>query len=81
MASSPRTLSEPGGTGEISREELLRRLRDPALIVADVLPNSSYSSEHIPGAISLPLAELAAKAPSLLPDHAREIAVYCASFT
>ena len=66
---------------EISREELAARLGDNSLIVVDVLPESAYNAEHIPGALNLPLATLAEHAAELLPNHAAEIAVYCASFT
>ncbi len=81
MASIPKTLPQPGLPDEISREELYRRLGDASLIVVDVLPNEPYNAGHIPGAINLPLAELAARAPEALPSHAAEVAIYCASFT
>jgi rhodanese-related sulfurtransferase len=62
---------------EISREELRHRLYDPSLTIVDVLPEASYIEAHIPGAISLPLEQLASRARELLPDPAAEIAVYC----
>jgi len=68
-------------SGEISREEIYRRRQDPLLVLIDVLPNESYASGHIPGALNLPLAELGARAAEMLPDRAAELAVYCASFT
>jgi rhodanese-related sulfurtransferase len=71
----------PEPADEISRDELYRRLGNASLVVIDVLPKESYNKEHIPGAINLPLAELAVRAPNVLPDRAAEIAVYCASFT
>lgn len=66
---------------EISHEELQRRLHDPSLTIVDVLPEASYVEAHIPGALSLPLEQLASRARELLPDLAAEIAVYCAKFT
>ncbi len=81
MASILKTLPRPGLPDEISQEELYRRLGDASLIVVDVLPKETYSVEHIPRAITLPLAELAVRAPEVLPSRAAEIAVYCASFT
>jgi rhodanese-related sulfurtransferase len=81
MASTPRTLLRPELPDEISREELHRRLDDPLLAVVDVLPKEAYNSGHIPGAINLALAELAVRAPKVLPNRTIEIAVYCASFT
>jgi rhodanese-related sulfurtransferase len=81
MASSLSLLPQPETAGEISREELRRRLRDSSLVVVDVLPEEAYRREHIPGAVNLPLAELSMRATDVLPDRAAEIAVYCASFT
>jgi rhodanese-related sulfurtransferase len=66
---------------EITRDELRRRLHDPSLVLVDVLPPDAYAAGHIPGALSLPLAELPTHAPELLPDRAVEIVVYCAKFT
>jgi ArsR family transcriptional regulator len=71
----------PAEVFEISRDEINRRLRDPALIVVDVLPQEAYAAEHISGAINLPLAEVEKRAPQLLPDRNAEIATYCAKFT
>jgi rhodanese-related sulfurtransferase len=65
----------------ISREELLRRLKDPRLTIVDALPAASYEAGHIPGAINLPVAEVEHRARTLLPDPAAEIAIYCAKFT
>ena len=66
---------------EISRDEIKRRLRDPALIVIDVLPQEAYAAEHISGAINLPLAEVENRAPQALPDLNADIVAYCAKFT
>jgi 3-mercaptopyruvate sulfurtransferase SseA len=78
--------SEPNGIDssampEISREELRRRLHDSSLKIVDVLPETSYVEVHIPGALSLPLEQLANRARELLPDSAAEIVVYCGKFT
>jgi len=66
---------------DISREELRRRLRDPALVLVDVLPPSSYAAAHIPGALNLPVDDIPARAAAVLPDRAAEIVVYCGKFT
>ena len=66
---------------EITHEELRSRLSDPTLTIVDVLPRASYEEHHIRGAVSLPLADIPAKADLLLPDRSREIAVYCGSPT
>lgn len=65
----------------ISRDELLRRLGDPTLVVVDVLGPENYAARHIPGAVNLPLADLPARAADVLPDRSAELAVYCASPT
>ena len=66
---------------EISRDEIQQRLHDPSLIVVDVLSSDAYAAGHIPGALSLPVAEIPVRAREVLPDRAAEIAVYCARFT
>ncbi len=44
--------------------------------VVEVLPRQDYEKLHLPGAISLPLAELNADTADRL-DRAREVVVYC----
>ena len=77
MSSEGNTAAILPETPEILREELHRRLHDPALTVVDVLPESSYVEWHIPGAISLPLELIGSHARELLPDRDAEIVVYC----
>jgi len=77
---APDPVSSPD-VPEISREELRQRLRDPSLTLVDVLSNDAYAAGHIPGALSLPVVEIPARAREVLPDRAAEIAVYCARFT
>jgi ArsR family transcriptional regulator len=62
---------------DVTRDELERRLLDPGLTLVDVLPRESFESGHLPGAISLPLSEVDARAREVLPDRSREIIVYC----
>jgi len=81
MASEVNAAANSSDVPEISREELQRRLHDSSLTILDVLPEASYVDAHIPGALSLPLEQLASRARELLPDPAAEIAVYCAKFT
>ena len=66
---------------EISRDELLQRLRDPSLTIVDVLPQASYVEAHIPRAINLPLEQIPTQAREMLPDLDADIAVYCGKFT
>jgi rhodanese-related sulfurtransferase len=75
-SASPETRSADPAD-EISREEILARLRDASLQVVDVLPRSSYGEAHIAGALSLPLHEVESRARTVLPDLAADIAVYC----
>ena len=77
MSSEGNTAAILPETPEILREELHRRLHDPALTVVDVLPESSYVEWHIPGAISLPLELIGSHARELLPDRDVEVVVYC----
>ena len=53
------------------------RIRDPRVTILDVLAREAYATAHLPGAINIPLAELDERAPSELPDRAREIIAYC----
>ncbi len=66
---------------EISRDEIARRLDDPALLLVDVLPYEAYAAEHIRRALNLPLAEVEQRAPELLRDRNADIAAYCGRFT
>jgi rhodanese-related sulfurtransferase len=66
---------------EITRVELLSRLRDSSLTIVDARYRDLYSEEHLPRAINLPVPEVNDLAPNALPDKDAEIAVYCASFT
>ncbi len=70
-----------GHARDISRGEILARLRDPSLTLLDVLPRESYSAGHIPGAISLPADDVPRRAGEVLPSLMQEIAVYCAAAT
>jgi rhodanese-related sulfurtransferase len=44
--------------------------------VVEVLPRQDYEKLHLPGAISLPLAELNAETAQRL-DRGRDVVVYC----
>jgi len=65
----------------ISRDEIMARLEDRALVILNVMPKETYADGHIPGSISLPVAEIEAKARALLANPVQEIAVYCAGPT
>jgi len=59
----------------MGRDELLARMRDGEVLLLDVRPESEYKAGHIPGATSVPLAELQARLATLPP--ATEIVAYC----
>ncbi len=59
----------------IGRAELQDLLEADAQIV-EVLPQDEYRAEHLPGAINIPLRELARRAPGEL-ARAEPIIVYC----
>jgi rhodanese-related sulfurtransferase/DNA-binding transcriptional ArsR family regulator len=60
----------------VTRGELARRLQDgDDLVVLDVRPAAEYAAGHLPGAVSIPLAELRRRLAELPAD--REIVAYC----
>lgn len=58
-------------------ERLLRRARAGEVTVIDVRPREEYESGHLPGAVSLPVKELADRLAELPRD--RRIVAYCRS--
>jgi rhodanese-related sulfurtransferase len=74
-------VSDPQPVPQISREELVARLHDPSLTIVNVLAREAWRSRRIPGSLSLPEAEIPARAAVVLPDRGADIAVYCASPT
>ncbi len=67
----------PGdGLEPVSREELYRRLRSgEELVVLDVRPREEYAAGHVPGAVSIPLAELEHRLEQLPKE--RDVVAYC----
>ncbi|MDT7843235.1 ArsR/SmtB family transcription factor [Streptomyces justiciae] len=63
------------GAAEVSREELRTRVAAGDVVLLDVRPVEEYRAGHIPGARSIPVAELADRI-SELPAET-EIVVYC----
>lgn len=68
-------LGARGAMEPVSDEELLRRVRAGSVTVLDVRPAQEYRAGHIPGAISIPLAELKARLREL--PKKREVVAYC----
>lgn len=59
----------------VARDELFRRLDDGQVLVLDVRPEAEYAAGHIPGAVSVPHDQLAARLAEL-PEKA-DIIAYC----
>jgi rhodanese-related sulfurtransferase/DNA-binding transcriptional ArsR family regulator len=68
-------LEERGAPEPVRGEELLRRVRHGEVVVLDVRPTEEYQAGHIPGALSVPLAELEKRLKAL--PKSREIVAYC----
>ncbi len=62
-------------TEQIGRDELLRRAAAGEAIILDVRPVPEYAAGHVPGAISIPIEELAERLADLPTDT--EIVAYC----
>lgn len=65
----------PAADSELTREELITRSAAGEALVLDVRPAEEYAAGHIPGAISIPVAELAERIAELPVDT--DIVVYC----
>jgi len=66
---------------QISRDELVARLKDPSLTIVNVLARAAWAQQRIPGSLSLPLADIPSRASLVLPRRGDDIVVYCASPT
>ena len=65
----------PQDTDAVDTDELLRRLGAGDIVVLDVRPQTEYAAGHLPGAVNIPLAELADRLTELPRDA--EIVAYC----
>ncbi len=63
------------GMQPVDREDLLRRVVKGDVVVLDVRPVEEYRAGHIPGARSLPLADLGRRLREL--PRGKEIVAYC----
>jgi rhodanese-related sulfurtransferase len=68
-------LKERGALEPVGNDELVRRVRAGEVTVIDVRPREEYVAAHIPGAISVPLAELRTRLGTL--RKRRDIVAYC----
>jgi rhodanese-related sulfurtransferase/DNA-binding transcriptional ArsR family regulator len=63
------------GLAPINSDELISRLRDETVTLIDVRPEAEYRAGHLPGARSVPLADLESRLRDL--PAGREIVAYC----
>ena len=76
IQSITRTYAERRGLFEpVDQAELLRRVAAGDVTVIDVRPAAEYEAGHLPGAISMPLAELEGRLHELPADS--EVVAYC----
>lgn len=68
-------LEERGALEPVGNDELVRRVRAGEVTLIDVRPRDEYVAAHLPGAISVPLADLG-KRVGTLPKR-RDIVAYC----
>ncbi|MPZ61973.1 MAG: metalloregulator ArsR/SmtB family transcription factor [Propionibacteriales bacterium] len=60
---------------QVTRDELLRRVRSGQVAMIDVRPREEYAAAHIPGAVSIPLDELPERLADIPADQ--EVVAYC----
>lgn len=65
----------PDDTQAVGTDELLARLRAGDAVVLDVRPSPEYAAGHLPGALNVPLDELADRLGELPRDT--EVVAYC----
>lgn len=68
-------LEQRGALEPVGDDELVRRVRAGEVTLIDVRPYEEYVAAHIPGAISLPLADLGKRLATL--RKRRDIVAYC----
>jgi rhodanese-related sulfurtransferase len=64
-----------GALEPVGNDELVRRVRAGEVTLIDVRPREEYVAAHIPGAISVPLADLGKRVGTL--QRRRDIVAYC----
>jgi rhodanese-related sulfurtransferase/DNA-binding transcriptional ArsR family regulator len=68
-------LEQRGALEPMDKEELVRRVRAGEVTLIDVRPHEEYVAGHIPGALSVPLADLASRLGELRKQ--RDVIAYC----
>ncbi len=64
-----------GSLEPVASEELLRRVRNGEVTVLDVRPTEEFQAAHLPGALSIPVAELKSRLAEL--PKGRDVVAYC----
>ncbi len=68
-------LESRGALEPVDNQELIRRVRSGAVTLIDVRPREEYVAGHLPGALSIPVAELATRGREL--PRRRDVVAYC----
>ena len=66
-------------TALISREDLKSAIDAGTVLVVDALGGDYFAAQHLPGAVPLVEADVATRAPVLLPDKTAAIVTYCSN--
>jgi molybdopterin/thiamine biosynthesis adenylyltransferase/rhodanese-related sulfurtransferase len=61
------------------REIGVEEARERGALLLDVRSNEEWNVAHIPGALHVPMSEVEARLPELVPDRSRPIVTYCAT--
>jgi rhodanese-related sulfurtransferase len=64
-------------SNQIDREEIRARLKDPSLLLVNVMPKEAFDEGHIPRSLNLPLVEIETRARQVFPESGRELVIYC----
>jgi rhodanese-related sulfurtransferase len=67
--------ADRGAMEQVEGDELVRRVRAGEVTVLDVRPREEFDAAHIPGAISMPVAEIEARIDEL--PKRRAVVAYC----
>lgn len=67
-------------TRSVTRADVQRLTAEESAQLVEVLPVAEYEDEHLPGAISIPLKDIAEQARRLL-DATKPVVVYCYDYT
>jgi rhodanese-related sulfurtransferase len=62
---------------DVTLAQMRGLVRDPNVVVLDVLSPEAYAVAHLPGAINIPTGQLRDRVAAELPDPTRPIVVYC----